>query len=292
MTKILYSSDLHGNQTQYQKMFAYAQKISVDVLILSGDIAPKNFSPESFIAGQRDFFKNTLPEMFTTLHTKLPKCKIFLMMGNDDASTNMNTLSTHDPKLYRVIHGKRINLTKDFDIVGYSHVPITPFGIKDWEKFDLSAVPTSWQTKYTLRKRTNYRLDGFKSTPTGWEKFKFNPSTEKEDSIQKDLENIIFTTKPKRTICIIHTPPDNTCLDQIYGGQHVGSMAVRSFIEEKQPYLTLHGHIHETVEVSGNFKEKIGNTLSLCSGNHNVGVNVAVISFDLKNPAHAKRILL
>lgn len=291
MDKIIYSSDLHGNEIQYAKIVQYAISIKASAIILGGDIAPKHFISNEFIAGQRDFFKNKLPALFSPLHTKLPKCKIFLIMGNDDGGINVDALSEHDPKLYRVIHGKRIQLSTPFEIVGYSYVPITPFGIKDWEKFDFSTCPSSLSLLY-LKKKRRYRLDGFKSTTTGWNKFKFNTYMEQEDSIQKDLENEIYTMKPQKTVYVIHTPPDNTCLDQLYDGQHVGSLAVRQFIEEKQPYLTLHGHIHETVEVSGNFKEKIGETFCISSGNHNVGPMVALISFDLNNPAHAERIIL
>lgn len=31
---------------------------------------------------------------------------------------------------------------------------------------------------------------------------------------------------------------------------HVGSVALRKYIEEQQPFITLHGHIHETVDIS------------------------------------------
>jgi len=91
---------------------------------------------------------------------------------------------------------------------------------------------------------------------------------------------------------VIHTPPDNTNLDQIQGGEHVGSMAVRLFIEQHHPYVTLHGHIHETVDVSGEFKERIGDTISLSSGNHNVGSKVAVLLLDTDHPANVRRLFL
>jgi len=40
---------------------------------------------------------------------------------------------------------------------------------------------------------------------------------------------------------------NNTALDITGNDMHVGSFAVRQFIEKYQPHLTLHGHIHETV---------------------------------------------
>ena len=46
-------------------------------------------------------------------------------------------------------------------------------------------------------------------------------------------------------ILVSHTPPKDSGLDRIGSGAHVGSQAVREFIEETQPALCLTGHIHE-----------------------------------------------
>ena len=64
------------------------------------------------------------------------------------------------------------------------------------------------------------------------------------------------------------------------------------FIEKHQPYLMLHGHIHETVEMSGEFKDKIGNTLCLASGNHNIGDKLALLIFELDNISKVERIII
>ena len=42
-----------------------------------------------------------------------------------------------------------------------------------------------------------------------------------------------------------HTPPVDTACDRIHGGAHIGSSAVRSFVEQRQPELVLCGHVHE-----------------------------------------------
>ena len=47
------------------------------------------------------------------------------------------------------------------------------------------------------------------------------------------------------SILVSHTPPLNTRMDRLGSGAHVGSAAVRRFIEEEQPDLCLCGHIHE-----------------------------------------------
>lgn len=46
-------------------------------------------------------------------------------------------------------------------------------------------------------------------------------------------------------VYVPHAPPRNTSVDRLLFGQHVGSTAVRSFIEENAPDLAVCGHIHE-----------------------------------------------
>lgn len=64
-----------------------------------------------------------------------------------------------------------------------------------------------------------------------------------------------------RKVLISHSPPKDTVCDDIGGGIHVGSTAVREFIEEKQPDVCLCGHIHE-----GRGTDRIGKTLVVNPG--------------------------
>ena len=293
---------MHGNEVQYKKLVDYALQVSANSVIVGGDIAPKGdsvtaylrelkeLSPDLFIAMQRLFFEKRLPDLIRPLKEK--GIDLFLMMGNDDCAANNDAFERGEEEgLYKIIHNKRLKLNEDFDIVGYSCVPITPFGIKDWEKFDLSDVPPSLARRYEERKKANYNLAGSKSSKQGWSDFVFTLDLEKTDSIQKDLSTALFQQDPLKTVYVMHAPPNDTNLDIIMNGNHVGSFAERLFIERCQPYLTLHGHIHETVYKSGSFKEVIGNTLSLASGNHNVGKDLAIIVFDLYDLRSARRII-
>jgi Icc-related predicted phosphoesterase len=65
----------------------------------------------------------------------------------------------------------------------------------------------------------------------------------------------------KNFILVSHTPPVQTNTDRLVNGNHVGSKAVRTFIEEKQPLLCLTGHIHES-----RGRDNIGKTLVLNPG--------------------------
>lgn len=289
---IVYTSDIHGNEIQYNKLHDFAKRASADAVIIGGDIAPKGIPNDIYIQTQRNFLKKKLPEFAKNLKKSLPKCNLFLMMGNDDCATNMDVLEKQDSKLYTLIHNKRIKLANDFDIVGYGCVPITPFGIKDWEKFDLSDPPQHFLKEYMKRLANDANFQGYKTSKGQEVPFIFTSEMMDSDSIQKDLEGILFTAKPNKTVYVMHTPPYGTNLDLVGRNGHIGSMAVKMFIEKKQPYLTLHGHIHNTVDVSGQFKHQIGKALSLSSGNCNTKNDLALLVFDLYNPKTAKRLVI
>ncbi len=106
----------------------------------------------------------------------------------------------------------------------------------------------------------------------------------KEEDILKDLEKITKTLDPKKTILSVHPPPKNTNLDVLYDGNHVGSRSLREFIENKQPYLVLSGHIHESPTMSGKIKDTIGKTLCIQPG------NAKVTLIDLDEPEKVKRV--
>ena len=62
-------------------------------------------------------------------------------------------------------------------------------------------------------------------------------------------------------ILVSHTPPFQTETDKLPNGAHVGSTAVRTFIEQHQPLLCMTGHIHESIG-----HDTIGRTLILNPG--------------------------
>jgi len=69
-------------------------------------------------------------------------------------------------------------------------------------------------------------------------------------------EGLIQCTPRQSLIVVAHSPPINTKLDVAYIGGHVGSLSLRTFIEQKQPSVVLCGHIHEARGI-----EYIGDTL-------------------------------
>ena len=62
-------------------------------------------------------------------------------------------------------------------------------------------------------------------------------------------------------VLVAHTPPFDTALDKIHSGKHVGSTAIRQFIERHGPDVVLCGHIHES-----RGREALGKTLIVNCG--------------------------
>lgn len=85
----------------------------------------------------------------------------------------------------------------------------------------------------------------------------------------------------RKTVYVIHAPPYDSRLDLLQNGHAAGSRALRYFIEEKQSYLTLHGHIHESPYSSGTYISKIGSTVCINPGQEPAKLHA--VSFELPN---------
>ncbi|MFZ1022842.1 MAG: metallophosphoesterase, partial [Thermoplasmata archaeon] len=112
------------------------------------------------------------------------------------------------------------------------------------------------------------------SNPTPWKTHRELPEVEIGRLIDELADRL---QRPDSAIYNIHVPPYNTPLDLAPrldraltkvitpGGEaelvHVGSTAVRSGLERRQPLLALHGHIHESRGTT-----RFGRTLSVNSG--------------------------
>lgn len=87
------------------------------------------------------------------------------------------------------------------------------------------------------------------------------------------------------TVLISHNPPKDTICDDLGNGVHVGSEAVREFIEECQPTVCICGHIHEAKGV-----DQIGRTVIINPGQLNQGGYVVLELIDTKIQAQLKEI--
>jgi len=238
--KLLYTADLHGNEAFYKRLLKKAEDKNVDAIVIGGDLCPKGG-----IQIQKDFLEKFMIPLFKDFKRKNKNKEIYAIMGNDDFRVNFSIVeSAEKNNILKSAHKKSIKLNKNFNIAGYSFVNPTPFRLKDWEKPDLENDKNSLQL-FSGEVRTIEKEDG---------------------TIEEDLQEFKKLSNPEKTIYVIHAPPFNTKLDIIALGAHVGSKAVREFIEKEHPLLTLHGHIHESPKMSGSWRDKIGNAICINAG--------------------------
>ncbi len=88
------------------------------------------------------------------------------------------------------------------------------------------------------------------------------PSEFAEQELEATLRRAYEGVKEARVkILFSHAPPVNTAVDRIRTGAHVGSSAVRSFLEEADCSLCVCGHIHEAAGT-----DRVGSALVLNPG--------------------------
>jgi hypothetical protein len=91
-------------------------------------------------------------------------------------------------------------------------------------------------------------IDGVGFYGVGGAKTPFGTSLEpSEGEVELMLENGFNEVKAaKIKIQVTHTPPARTKMDLIYTGAHIGSEAVRNFIEEHSPDVAVSAHVQES----------------------------------------------
>lgn len=160
------------------------------------------------------------------------------------------------------------SLPRGFTRVGL--VEIILEGLKTLEK-PIIAVPGSWDKEVIdfLEKRdisvhgSGKIIDKIGFYGYGGAKTPFGtPFEPEEDEIMTGLEKAFEDVKKAGVLVqVTHAPPARTDVDIITSGAHVGSEAVRKFIEEKQPNAAICAHIHE-----GRGVDEIGKTKIINSG--------------------------
>ena len=88
------------------------------------------------------------------------------------------------------------------------------------------------------------------------------PSEFSEEELGATLRKAYEEVKEARVkILFSHPPPVNTLVDRVRSGEHVGSTAVRSFLEQTDCSTCVCGHIHEAVGT-----DRVGSTLVINPG--------------------------
>ncbi len=246
-----YTSDLHGQGALYEQIVALAAVRRPRAVLIGGDLCPHAVGAEG-VAHQRVFLQGILVEFARRLREGSPGTELLLLMGNDDWAANLDCLEGHHGGLWHQLH-ERVVRVDGVAVAGLSWVPITPFGLKDWERWDDGQAESP------------VRLEGWESRSGQVRPHRFDPAA-RTPTIASALSELARATHPEETIFMLHSPPRDTRCDMIAARQHVGSRAIRHFVERCQPPLVLGGHIHESPRVSSSYQDVIGRTVVVNPG--------------------------
>ncbi len=273
-SECIFVTDLHGSPHRYETLFRLLVTERPRALFMGGDLLPSGLTALAQ-AGAGGFIEETLCTGFRRVRSELgdEAPEVFLILGNDDGRMDEEAIRAGEEEgLWHYIHGRRVEF-EGHPVYGYAYVPPTPFMLKDWERYDVSRFVDV----------------GCISPEKGQRSVPMPPNEIRYETIANDLERLTGEDDLERAVMLFHTPPYQTALDRaaldgkmvdnVPLDPHVGSIAVRRFIESQQPMLTLHGHIHESARITGSWQERIGRTI--CLGAAHDGPELAVVSFRL-----------
>lgn len=279
--KCLFVSDIHGKKKKYQKLFKIVEDESLDGLFIGGDILPQKIRSKEKM---KKFVDEFIFRPIKQVKSENNRLQVFLIMGNDDPRAFEDIFKDADKKgIIHYAHNKSIKFG-NLNVIGYSYVPPTPFQLKDWEKYDVS----------------RYIDIGAVSPEKGTRTVEPDRYEMKYKTIENDLEELSESSPPEKTIYLFHAPPYDSNLDRadLDGKKidhapvdvHVGSIAIKRFIQNEEPFLTLHGHVHESPRLTGSWKEVYDKTLSFSAAHERD--ELAVVRFDTDDIKNAEKELI
>jgi len=280
-------SDLHGDPGRYERLFGLVASERPEALLLGGDLLPSGPAGlSSFDPARVDFVNDYLAARLLRLREDLADDSptVLLILGNDDPRVyEAAALAAATQGVWEYVHDRCVRVGR-IQVFGYACVPPSPFRLKDWERYDVS----------------RYVDPGCVSPEEGVRTIPVAEHEVRSGTIQGDLERLAAGGEMDRAVMLFHAPPHNTALDRAaLDGRyidhapvnvHVGSIAIRRFIERYQPRVTLHGHIHESVRLTGRWSEQIGRTW--CFSAAHDGSELALVRFDPESPQGATRELV
>lgn len=265
--RLVYSSDLHGSIDFYRQLLELAAAEGA-AAIVGGDLLPHATQRATALEVQRRFVREELAPLLRNVRARHPNLRLYVIPGNDDwAAAFADVAALEDEGLLRNIHHRAVPLEPDLWLSGSGLVGLTPFAIKDYERRDTADAPP-------VRFAQALRSTGDAIEPYPVEQLLALPT------LAQELAALALLSDPRRTIYVCHCPPWATSLDRRHGGAPTGSRAVRDFIREHQPPLTLHGHIHESPTVSGAWREQLGATIAINPGQSGRGLHAVILDTD------------
>jgi Icc-related predicted phosphoesterase len=275
--RLFYVTDVHGSEPTFRKFINAGKYYSVDVLILGGDITGKMLIPIIDLGNQH--YRATLQSNTRTLSAaelpefegRLAKLGFYSSIMSESEFSRMSGDPTEINQLFLEKSKERLSswmhLAED-RLAGTSIRCFITGGNDDFPEV-LEVIRAEAKERVVACEESVVNLDdeghtmvslGY-SNPTPWN----TPREMEEPELAKHIEKAFSGISDySRLVFNMHVPPIDSTLDTCpqldtstdppsiitSGGEPVmfgaGSQVVRDAINQYQPLLSLHGHIHES----------------------------------------------
>lgn len=249
--KILFATDLHGAGWKYDRLADIAESTKPDAVVNGGDMLPKNGD----LFHQHVFIRTDLAAHFERFEAM--SVPYFCCLGNDDLRA-WDPLFDETCRKYKMVRNiaQRKVTWNGVEFIGMNWVVDYPFRLKDRCRMDTPEHEFHPQFGAALL-----------SSETGWETVPdWRDHARTLPTIADELAALPPPERPEKSVCVFHMPPAGLGLDVCLDGRTVGSCAVRDYLADVRPAFSLHGHIHESPEVSGAWKARLGDTCCIQPG--------------------------
>jgi Icc-related predicted phosphoesterase len=295
--KVFYAADIHGSETCFRKFLKAADFYDVDVLVLGGDLTGKALVPVVRGAG------GTWEAKFLG---RTAKARDEGELDALEAQIRFNGFYPYrcDPDEVRALEADPTRRAARFDQVMREDIfrwigiaeerlresPVRCLIMPGNDDGDYVAEALEGSDRVENAEERILEVKGFLFLSLGYSNITpwHTPRELPEEELGARVSALIEGLDPSMPwIFNLHVPPYDTRIDdapeldetlRLVGGPSarmvpVGSHAVRAAIEEQQPLLSVHGHIHESRGVA-----RLGKTQAINPGSeYNAGILRGVI---------------
>lgn len=284
--RIFYAGDVHGSRVCWKKFVNAAAHYPADALVMGGDLTGKALVP-IVRAGDGSYRARVIGEQreartaeeLDQLQQAISTNGMYPLIVDEDEAQRLAENADHREEAFETALLEELRLwvnLADERLAGTgARAFVIPGNDDPWSVDEVLAGGTSvvaCDERIEVVGSHEMVSLGY-SNRTPWK----TPRELDEEEIYVRLRRLVDQLeKPERAILNVHVPPWESSLDTAFevdeelryvtkgGRPHevpTGSQAVRQIIEEVQPVLSLHGHIHESKGVT-----RIGRTVAINPG--------------------------
>jgi uncharacterized protein len=286
-TRVFFCTDLHGSDVCFKKFVNAADFYGTQILIMGGDVTGKMVVPiakqssgvflTTFAGDELEF---TSGDEVASFKKQLANMGFYPASMDEDEFRAVKASQEQQDRLFRELIKGRLEQWLEYAENKLNGTGVQVFAAPGNDDFfEVDELLAASSTIELLEMKVHHLTEEHEIITSGWT----NPTpwnTEREcseEELATRLRSMLDQVQDMdRCIFNIHVPPNNSKIDicpkldenmkVVYDmGNPVmapaGSTAVRDAIEQHQPLMGLHGHIHE-----GRGETKIGRTLCLNPG--------------------------